>query len=135
MPTATTPSMPARGRCWPPWGWRIGPPTHAPISATASGGCWKSPSRSPRKRNFCCWMSRTLIRKLADSHAVLLIEHDIDRVLALSDRITVLHQGRLIADGRPAEVAGNPDVVTAYLGAVRETIGLVGTPVVTIAAS
>ena len=53
-----------------------------------------------------------LIRKLAESHAVLLIEHDIDRVLALSDRITVLHQGRLIADGAPADVAANPDVVT-----------------------
>ncbi|MEJ0015781.1 MAG: branched-chain amino acid ABC transporter ATP-binding protein/permease [Acetobacteraceae bacterium] len=60
-----------------------------------------------------------LIRQLASTHAVLLIEHDIDRVLALSDRITVLHQGRVIADGKPAEVANNPDVVTAYMGTAR----------------
>ncbi|WP_042703922.1 ATP-binding cassette domain-containing protein, partial [Azospirillum sp. B506] len=61
-----------------------------------------------------------LIRQLATRHAVLLIEHDIDRVLSLSDRVTVLHQGRLIADGKPAEVAVHPDVIAAYLGKSKD---------------
>ncbi len=57
-----------------------------------------------------------LIQRLAGKHTILLIEHDIDRVLAISNRITILHQGRVIAEGAPQEVVNQPEVITAYLG-------------------
>lgn len=64
-----------------------------------------------------------LIHRLGKTHAVLLIEHDIDRVLEISDRLTVLHQGRLIADGKPHDVARDHAVVEAYMGnAAEDTI-------------
>ena len=47
---------------------------------------------------------------------VLFTEHDMDVVFAIADRIMVLHQGRLIAEGRPAEVRADRQVQTVYLG-------------------
>jgi branched-chain amino acid transport system ATP-binding protein len=58
----------------------------------------------------------TLIHNLSRHHTVLLIEHDIDRVLSLSDRITVFHQGHVIAEGEPSKIANDPAVLEAYLG-------------------
>ena len=67
-----------------------------------------------------------LIRTLRHSVTIVLIDHDIDQVLALSDRISVLHQGRVIAEGPPAEIQRNAEVQTAYLGQLKVATVLAG---------
>jgi branched-chain amino acid transport system ATP-binding protein len=62
-----------------------------------------------------------IVRRLARELglAIVLIEHNVRAVLALSERIVVLSSGAVIADGAPAAVARDPAVVTAYLGERR----------------
>jgi ABC-type uncharacterized transport system ATPase subunit len=52
----------------------------------------------------------------AGGMAIVLVEHDVEAVLALADRVAVLDDGVLIALGRPDEVRHDPAVVAAYLG-------------------
>ncbi|WP_197319088.1 ABC transporter ATP-binding protein [Saccharomonospora sp. NB11] len=57
-----------------------------------------------------------LVRVLSDRMAVLLVDHHMDLVMSVCDRITVLDFGRVIASGSPDAIAEDPAVITAYLG-------------------
>ncbi len=57
-----------------------------------------------------------LIKHIANDATVLLIEHNMDVVMSLAERITVFDQGRILAEGTPESIASNTAVQTAYLG-------------------
>jgi branched-chain amino acid transport system ATP-binding protein len=58
-----------------------------------------------------------MIRSLAgESLSILLVEHDVDLVMSLSDHVMVMHQGQKLAEGSPQQVRSNPAVQSAYFG-------------------
>jgi branched-chain amino acid transport system ATP-binding protein len=57
-----------------------------------------------------------LLRTLRGRHTIVLVEHDMDVVFALADRISVMVYGRVIATGPPEAIRANPEVRRAYLG-------------------
>jgi len=56
-----------------------------------------------------------LVQRIAKHHTILIVEHDMNVVMELADRITVLHYGSILAEGTPEEIQQNPKVLEVYL--------------------
>ena len=65
----------------------------------------------------------SLVRALKGRYTIVLIEHKMDIIMSVSDRISVMHFGSLIAEGTPGEIQRHPDVRKAYLGGVTTALG------------
>ncbi|HEX6959056.1 MAG TPA: branched-chain amino acid ABC transporter ATP-binding protein/permease [Ferrovibrio sp.] len=61
-----------------------------------------------------------LLKSIRQGRTLVIIEHDMDAIFEMAERITVLHEGRVLVEGTPAEIQGNKMVQEAYLGGVLE---------------
>ncbi len=64
----------------------------------------------------------TLLNRLKATRAILLVEHDMDAVFAVADRITVMVNGQVLESGTPEQIRNSPDVQQAYLGHEAEHV-------------
>jgi urea transport system ATP-binding protein len=64
-------------------------------------------------------MERTadLLRRLSGQHTVVVVEHDMEFVRSIARKVTVLHEGKILAEGPMDQIQKNPRVVEVYLGA------------------
>jgi branched-chain amino acid transport system permease protein len=63
-----------------------------------------------------------LLRSIGQGRTMIIIDHDMDALFELAERITVLQEGRVLIEGTPEEIKGNAQVQEAYLGGVHETV-------------
>src|SRR4029077_11830739 len=92
-----------------------------PTAGVADPARWPSAERPAGMSATETRESIRLIERIAADRGLTLLftEHDMEVVFSIAHRITVLHQGRVIADGTPADVRGDPEVRRVYLGESR----------------
>jgi branched-chain amino acid transport system permease protein len=64
-----------------------------------------------------------LLKSIAQGRTLIIIDHDMDALFELAERITVLQEGRILVEGTPEEIKGNAQVQEAYLGGMHEAVG------------
>ena len=82
------------------------------LSSVAAAGVLTAAGMSPAEREH----TAELIKRISKTHAIIIIEHYMEFVSRIASKVTVLHLGRILAEGSMEEIHNNPKVVDVYLG-------------------